>query len=227
MEFFSYYKLTNRNYKMSISPFTIAQSTPTTASLTQQSLYGGAITMSFTSTYSDISHLRVVPDHQEVWTDSFDNTIILELLNLKTEIDTKDAGTFFFHDLAEASDAASADLLHACPLEDSIFPNISTEIEKCGALGRHLVSKFKDEDKSGTEARNRVMVYVANLRLVEFGTDMLITMYRTVKVGAKSSTTESKEKKKEDDEEEQEYPELKEFVSMLKTLTIVDTGLFG
>ena len=219
------------NYLMSVlvsvvSPFLSAQNLSSSTfsnELSKQDLYGGAITMHM-SDYTDVSNVRVVPDHQEVWTDGDDNTIIIELLNLKEETTTDDAAAFFFNDLAEASEASSAELLHAGLLEHLICPEISSNVEICGAVGRHIVSKFRDEDKSGEKARNHVMVYLINLRLREHGTDMLITMYRTVKVGEKSSTTELKEVDESDD---QEFPGLRVFTSMLGTLKIVDKSLFG
>ena len=207
------------------SPFVLCSNTTNTTTLTKQDLYGGAITMSFAADFKDVSSLRVVPDHQEVWTDDgHDNTIIIELLNLKEEVSTDDAASFFFNDLAEASDATSADLMYAGLLDSSTCPHLPDNVDQCGAVGCHLVAKFHDEKKSGASARNRVMVYVINLRLLEFGTDILLTMYRTVQIGESSSTTEVKEI---EDGDNADFPGLMDFISMLKTVKIVDSGLFG
>ena len=206
-----------------LNPFQQCNPSNNTTELTQQDLYGGAITMSFGTDFKDISHIRVVPDHQEVWTDTYDNTIIVELLNCKDIPDT-DAGQFFFTDLAESSDAGAHDLSYSGVLDHAICPEISTDVVKCGAVGSHVVSKFHDEDKSGTSARNQVMVYVINLRLKEVGTDMLVTMYRTIQVGETSSTTEVKEIETRD---HPDFPSLGSFMAMVGTIKIVSHELFG
>ena len=180
--------------------------------------------MSFPTDIQDISNIRVVPDHQEVWTDSLDNTIIIELLDYKTAVPAEDAGAFFFQDLAEASEASSNELNYASILPDATCPGISPEVEKCGAVGCHIVAKFRDEDKSGASARNKVMVYVINLRLKDVGTDMLVTMYRTIQIGESSSTTEVKTVEVD---ENNDFPALDLFLAMVRTLEIVDYGLFG
>jgi hypothetical protein len=194
----------------------------TSFNLTKQDLYGGAITMSFSSDFKDISNIRVVPDHQEVWTDGDDNTIIIELLNYKDDISTEESGKFFFNDLAEASGASSSELHYHGILDPDVCPDISST--KCGAVGLHHVAKFREEEKIGESARNQVMVYILNLRLEDVGTDVLVTMYRTIQVGESSSTTEVK---KVDDDDSSDFPRLKEFMGMIKTIKIVDKGLFG
>ena len=57
-------------------------------------LYGGAITMAYPRTYTDVSGFRAVPDHQEVWVEgkqgAGDDSVIVELLNLKDDATTED-----------------------------------------------------------------------------------------------------------------------------------------
>ena len=68
------------------------------------------------------------------------------------------------------------------------------------------------------------MVYVINLRLKEVGTDMLVTLYRTIQVGETSSTTEVKEI---DTKDHPDFPSLGSFMAMVGTLKIVSHELFG
>ena len=215
------------------------------AALTPRQLYGGAITMSYPPQFADVSPFRDVPDHQEVWTDGHDNTCIVELLDLKADVPSEDAGAFFFGDLAAASDAADATLLGTGILVPDMCPGMSAgpledTVERLATIGVHVVAKFREEEKSGPSARNRVMVYLANFRLHNVGTDMLVTMYRTVKVGETSSSTTAGVAANTDcvetaaagmgaglDEDGAAMPGLSEFACMIRTLAVQNWGLFG
>ena len=169
--------------------------------------------MDYPRTYCDVSAFRAVPDHQEVWAEAGegggasgdggsgkggkgggDDSVIVELLNLKDDVPTTDgaSATFFFNDLAEASGAAVHTLQHShCVSVGDLCPEVAAALpstEMCVAVGRHTVAKFRDEEKSGPRARNKVVVLLANLRLRDVGTDMLVTMYRTVEAGELSSS---------------------------------------
>ena len=97
---------------MEESPFLTASADA--EGLETRPLYGGAITMAYPRTYTDVSGFRAVPDHQEVWVEgkqgAGDDSVIVELLNLKDDVTTEDAAGWFFRDLAEASGAACATL---------------------------------------------------------------------------------------------------------------------
>jgi len=93
--------------------------------LTKRELYGGAIILSVPTHWRDVSQVRQVPDHQEVFQDCTiaDDTsnssssdkkpssqilplggcMIVEILERQNEISDEDAASFFFHDLAEAN----------------------------------------------------------------------------------------------------------------------------
>ena len=64
-------------------------------------LFGGAITASVPSTYTDVSNMRQVPDHQEVWLDSEGFTsIVVEILE-RVEKPDLEALKFHLEDLVE------------------------------------------------------------------------------------------------------------------------------
>ena len=238
--------------------------------LVAQGLYGGAITMCYPRTYVDVSDFRAVPDHQEVWCEAghggcegnscaedagidSDDSVILELLNLKGDVPTVSCAEWFFRDLAEASGAARCEVEHSAQISVAdICPEIARSLpatEVGCAVGWHEVAKFRDEEKGGAKARNKVAVYLCNLRLRDVGTDMLVTMYRTVEVGSMSSSmirsksSNSSAAAHEGDEDnlsaesmardgssrhnDNKNPGLTQFVRMLRTLTIHDMGLFG
>ncbi|KAF9543014.1 hypothetical protein EC957_001373 [Mortierella hygrophila] len=56
------------------------------ATVIQQELYGGAITINLPSKFGTISHVREVPDHQEVFVNvDEDQSVIVEILELAAE----------------------------------------------------------------------------------------------------------------------------------------------
>jgi hypothetical protein len=64
-------------------------------------LFGGSITMLLPATFEDISKVREVPDHQEVYVDKLtDMSIIVEILNHESTVKNEDAAKYHFDDLA-------------------------------------------------------------------------------------------------------------------------------
>ncbi|XP_073024549.1 uncharacterized protein [Primulina eburnea] len=138
---------------------------------TQRPLFGGAITTSF----PDVSNIRQVPDHQEVFVDpTRDESLVFELLELKANVADQGSATWFLRDLASEQDAEGTVVLEqsgifeACQLRFRDTPATITT-----AVGQMALSK----GRQGREAQNVVKVYLANLRLKEVVTDVLITAY--------------------------------------------------
>ena len=90
--------------------------------LKEQELYGGALKISIPQEWRDVSDIRQVPDHQEVYQDctfaqsnnqskSNDNTLIkgtgacliVEILERQDDVSNENASSFFFNDLADAN----------------------------------------------------------------------------------------------------------------------------
>lgn len=90
--------------------------------LKEQELYGGALKISIPQEWRDVSDIRQVPDHQEVYQDCTfaqsnsqttlnDNILIqgtgacliVEILERQDEVSDEDASSFFFNDLADAN----------------------------------------------------------------------------------------------------------------------------
>ena len=64
-------------------------------------LFGGALTVSLPSTFTDVSNLRQVPDHQEVWLDSEGFTsVVIEILE-RVEKPDLEALRYHLEDLVE------------------------------------------------------------------------------------------------------------------------------
>ncbi|KAF9625965.1 hypothetical protein IFM89_028351 [Coptis chinensis] len=141
-------------------------------------LFGGAIWSTFPLRFQDVSNIRQVPDHQEVYVDpSRDESLIVELLELKQEVQDSASVAWFFQDLAREQDAQGSIVVEQSgivELDGLRFRNMPAIMTT--AVGQMSVSK----GKQGREAQNVVKVYLANLRLKGVGTDVLITAYEPI-----------------------------------------------
>ncbi|KAI7985173.1 putative ran guanine nucleotide release factor [Camellia lanceoleosa] len=144
----------------------------------ERPLFGGAIASTFPLRFQtrpftdelvldlqDVSNIRQVPDHQSIF----------ELLDLKLEVLDNGSATWFLQDLIiEQSAVIEADGLR--------FRNIPAVVTT--AVGQMAISK----ECQGREAENTVRVYLANLRLKEVGTDVLITAYEPILISPLSES---------------------------------------
>ncbi|OVA13345.1 Ran-interacting Mog1 protein [Macleaya cordata] len=149
-------------------------------------LFGGAISSSFPLRFQDVSDIRQVPDHQEVFDDpARDECLIIELLDLKHDVEDSGSAVWFLQDLATEQNAEGSTVIgqsgifEADGLRFRNMPAIMTT-----AVGVMAISK----GRQGREAQNIVKVYVANLRLKEVGTDVLITAYEPMLINPLSES---------------------------------------
>jgi len=100
-------------------------------------LYGGAITLGVPQPWRDLSDVRQVPDHQEVWQDcTIEGTVsglggdqarsegtgavlVVEILDRQSGVADEDAGRFFFEDLADSNGANVGGVSRRLDLETS------------------------------------------------------------------------------------------------------------
>ncbi|XP_039126459.1 ran guanine nucleotide release factor [Dioscorea cayenensis subsp. rotundata] len=136
-------------------------------------LFGGAISSYFPLRFQDVSAIREVPDHQEVFADpTRDESLIFELLDLKHEVEDNNSAIWFLQDIAREQDAEESMVLeHSGTLEATGLQNRGSPVIVSTAIAQMAISK----SRQGREAQNIVRVYLANLRLKEVGTDVLIT----------------------------------------------------
>ncbi|XP_057482483.1 uncharacterized protein LOC130769257 [Actinidia eriantha] len=153
---------------------------------TERPLFGGAIDSTFPMRFQDVSNIRQVPDHQEVCVDpSRDESLIFELLDLKLDVADNGSATWFLQDLASEQDAEGAMVIEQSGVVEAgglCFRNIPAVVTT--AVGQMAISK----GRQGREAQNIVRVYVANLRLKEVGTDVLITAYEPILISPLSES---------------------------------------
>lgn len=122
--------------------------------LIQRQLFGGAISMSLPSHWKDVSLIRQVPDHQEVYQDisstgcKNDGTYccILEILE-RQDVNDSDAIEFFFHDLVGDDD------------DDCDYDGNKILYQQIGMVGRNE-RQMKKPPKC---ASNHEMIIIPNL----------------------------------------------------------------
>ncbi|EOY01979.1 Mog1/PsbP/DUF1795-like photosystem II reaction center PsbP family protein isoform 3 [Theobroma cacao] len=129
----------------------------------ERPLFGGAISTTFPLRFQDVSNIRQVPDHQ--------------LLDYKHEVGDDGSAVWFLQDLAVEQDGEGFTLLEQSAAVEAPglrYRNIPAVVTT--AVGQMAVSK----GRQGREAQNIIKVYLANLRLKEVGTDVLITAYEPI-----------------------------------------------
>ncbi|KAJ4711315.1 Ran guanine nucleotide release factor [Melia azedarach] len=152
----------------------------------ERPLFGGAISSTFPHRFEDVSKIRQVPDHQEVFVDpSRDESLIFELLDFKHDVGDTGSAAWFLQDLATEQDAEGCTLLEQSGVVEvpglcyRTVPAVVTT-----AVGQMAISK----GRQGREAQNIVKVYLANLRLKEVGTDVLVTAYEPLVINPLSES---------------------------------------
>ncbi|KAH9609526.1 hypothetical protein KSS87_023475 [Heliosperma pusillum] len=179
-------------------------------------LFGGAISMTFPDRFQDLSNVRQVPDHQEAFSDpDRDESIIVELLDLKHEVTDETSAVWFLQDLAREQDAEGGMVIEQSGVIE--VPTLSyrnTPAVVTTAVGQMLnlsiqldtvfyvywtnvwliklclviIVQAISKGRQGREAQNIVRVYLANLRLKAAGTDVLITAYEPVVINPLSES---------------------------------------
>ena len=160
--------------------------------------FGGAIVTKFPTKFIDVSDFRLVPDHQEVWTENAEVSplaFICEILEYKKDIKDVDSAKFFFDDLAslnnidnkKMNEIINTNLIKqgiynkAIKDDDDNYNSISLPHLPIGTTvnilkGRSAIDKRKD----GT-VKSECITWLANIRLPQVSTDILITLTLPVK----------------------------------------------
>jgi len=149
-------------------------------------LYGGAFSISLEPRFFDVSLIRQIGDHEEVWTDAkTDQTWITELL--EREDDEKDESAIQYHYslLAKGSNQASQvqilESLNGRRLTEEEFPVASKYFCSVQAAIQ-LISKLKDSQ----ERANEIVVFMVLVRMDDVDTDILITLSAPTQINARS-----------------------------------------
>ena len=165
-----------------------------------RSLFGGAATALVPLRFADVSDIREVPDHQEVWADlAADCSLLLELVEPPAALAAagpEPPAAFFWRDLAEAGGATSQSLLLSIGGVDPAAhaPALLASAERWrlahpgtvpGSVGAELLSvSLAAGVQSLSKERGRdpreVLVLLAACRLPGVATDLLIVVNEPV-----------------------------------------------
>jgi len=149
--------------------------------MADQELWGGAARSAVPSGWTDVSTLREVPDHQEVFAEEGapHRSLIFEIVEAAVAGDD-DAGAYYLGDLFEtAGAAASARVFSAGAVqpvaarENLPAGEADAEVRCVAAFGRMRVGKFR---ATAAEAPDDVDVAMLIFRLPHVGTDILVTL---------------------------------------------------
>uniref|UniRef100_A0A0D6R9L2 Ran guanine nucleotide release factor n=1 Tax=Araucaria cunninghamii TaxID=56994 RepID=A0A0D6R9L2_ARACU len=149
-------------------------------------LFGGSISCTFPQRFQDLSNIREVPDHQEAFADpNRDESLIIELLDLKQDVADDQSALWFLKDLASEQDSAGDPVVESVSaLSPADVPFLDPSTVATAVIGQMAISK----GRQGSEASNIVRVFLANLRLKGVGTDVLITAYEPLLISELSES---------------------------------------
>ncbi|KAG5059418.1 hypothetical protein AAZX31_01G044100 [Glycine max] len=155
----------------------------------QHPLFGGKISSTFPHRFQDVSSIRQVPDHQEVFADpSRDESLIFELLEFKPDVADNGSAGWFLQDLASEQDAEGSVVIEQSGvLEAPGLMYNNTPAVVTTAVGQMAISK----GRQGREAQNIVKVYLANLRLRGVDTDVLVSAYEPIVINPLSESADT------------------------------------
>lgn len=177
--YFGYTRKDEQNGGKSAPGSTVAM--PPSAALPEgwetKQLFGGAISCAMPISFEDVSIVRQVPDHQEVFVhkDS-EMSLIIELLQYDESIPDDKAAVHYFEDLSLCNEAQQSKIESSEIVNDPEFlPGIQNKkYTKCALVGRQIVAKFNS--KNPNQPKDAVQILLMVLRLNDVGTDLLVTL---------------------------------------------------
>jgi hypothetical protein len=183
-----------------------------TSAWRERQLFGGAITCEVPSDWRDVSDVRQVPDHQEVYQDfssARDACLIIEILGQEDGIEGEPA-KFFFDDLVEANGSVES---HFSATNEDLIRNPPPDCTMSAGVGIQKMHRGRDADYAGNPRELKfdyVTIELCVVRLQTFRADLLVTLSTTM-----PGRTETQNGFSDD------------FRRILATLSIRDFGIFG
>ncbi|KAF9181111.1 hypothetical protein BGZ51_005664 [Haplosporangium sp. Z 767] len=200
----------------------------------QQELYGGAMTMNLPQKFGNISHVREVPDHQEVFVNvEEDQSVIVEILELAAEATDDSCAAFHFQQLAEDNDAEDDSVIQSVSqLNNADLPAWPVDTKIYLLLGQQRIAKFNERQRqqeaqaqgnqqlTTPDARNLVQIMMVVFRLPRHETDIVLSYNVPLQI---SETSSSKQVAHEGNLQEAETW----FRNLVGSYQVRDWGLFG
>ena len=194
----------------------------------ERPLFGGAITCRLPTDWIDVSDIRQVPDHQEVWKSPADALWVMEILEYQDPVANTNAAAFFFEDLASDNDTTITDRQFT-PIHDatSTLPQMTAasntlpmnNASLCFGKGFQRVKLGRDVDMAGNPRVQEIRwicVELCVVRLPSVGTDLLVTL---------STPSETNPQDEEEGNNNAVFSEA--FQQAISSLEIRDWSLFG
>ena len=144
--------------------------TVTVMNFQERQLYGGAMTIALPSSFVDVSEMRPVPDHQEVFCDTASNcnqSVVLEIVEMGPS-DVVDVAAYYLRDWMEQNEATSESHAHT-PSSQAIDSSRLTE-----STASHSTVHITSSRMLVGQAI--VLIHLAVLRLPRAASDLLITL---------------------------------------------------
>eukprot|EP01031_Cornospumella_fuschlensis_P027035 gene27035-32668_t len=139
-----------------------------------QPLYGGAMQTILSPEFRDVSGVREVPDHQEVFIDTkTDASIIVELLDMESDKSDDQALLYHFQELAKANEASETITLNTFDLSEQadLFTHLAS-YPRLLLAGKQVVQKHRSIHAS----HDVVYIFLVLVRLRNVQTDLLISL---------------------------------------------------
>ncbi len=137
-------------------------------------LYGGAIESILLPIFEDVSSLRDIPDHQEVFLhhDS-EASIIVELLDLEKDASESNILSHYFTDLAKHNDCQNYEIFQqSLSMPDGFMPHVTPAFSRLACTGKQMVKKYRSEQAKV----DYVYIALVVVRLRNVDTDVLISL---------------------------------------------------
>mmetsp|Transcript_25847 Transcript_25847/g.38714 ORF Transcript_25847/g.38714 Transcript_25847/m.38714 type:complete len:287 (+) Transcript_25847:132-992(+) len=138
--------------------------------LTSRDLYGGAMKISIPTKWRDVSDIRQVPDHQEVYQDctfahqnpereivqeGTGGCLVIEILERQDEVSDEEAPSFFFHDLADANKSDDIRGGESACSRDAVSPPIEySNVWTVGIEGNSIDATRREEKQERKKDKN-------------------------------------------------------------------------
>lgn len=156
--------------------------------MSNRNLFGGAITANLPPSYGDVSNVRQIPDHQEVFVDNeSEASVIVELLQLESSFQDLEAIRHHFQDLADANEATDTKIISERSFTaEEFIPSLTAVDCKHALIGKQTVGKYRTRPDMEVD---EVYIILVLVRLANVSTDLLVSMNIPARMFAPTTTT--------------------------------------
>lgn len=172
---------------------------------TPRTLWGGAVECAVPPNWNDVSDVRPVPDHQEIFTHpNADQALIFEIVEHDEGVSDAECGEHLFKDAAVGNEATAASIAGVTQLGPEEVPGLHGESGyRCLVAGQQTLRRGGGP--------TTVDVLMAVLRLPRVNSDLAVTLTTPHAVPAAAAAANAEQLMRE----------------VLRSLKVLDWSLFG